>query len=154
MRGSRGSPGIRRRLAELSHTRAVNYDPAELELAHPPAGWTVTDRRQPLPPEPPANAGPGGSWEIARRLIRGYEFADPSIVRAFYDPDAPLAGRNMLLKLQALGLFHLFVGVRVGEVYDQTRPRRPRGARVWVELPHARGSRRDGPDGLGGVEVA
>ncbi len=29
---------------------------------------------------------PRRSCEIARRLMRGYEFADPSIVRAFYDP--------------------------------------------------------------------
>ncbi len=55
------------------------------------------------PAEPPGDARPSGSWEIARRLMRGYEFADPSIVRAYYDPDVPLQGRNMLLKLQALG---------------------------------------------------
>ena len=72
-----------------------------------------------------------GSWEIAGRLIRGYEFADPSVVRAFYDTDAPLAGRNMLLELRALGLVSVHVGVRVGEVYEETRRVDGRHARVF-----------------------
>ena len=58
----------------------------------------------------------GGSWQIAQRLMSGYEFADPSIVRAYYDPAIPLEQRDMLLRLRALGVAHLFVGVRVGEV--------------------------------------
>jgi hypothetical protein len=37
----------------------------------------------------------------------------------------------MLLELKALGLLHLFVGVRVGEVYEQTRDVAGRRARVW-----------------------
>jgi uncharacterized protein (UPF0548 family) len=63
--------------------------------------------------------------------MRGYEFADPSIVRAYYDPDVPLERRNMLLKLQALRVAHLFAGVRVGEVYEETRELAGRPARVW-----------------------
>jgi uncharacterized protein (UPF0548 family) len=73
----------------------------------------------------------GGSWAVARRLMSGYEFADPTIVRAYHDPAVPLARRNMLLKLQALGIVHLFVGVRVGEVYEQTRVLARRRAHVW-----------------------
>jgi uncharacterized protein (UPF0548 family) len=63
--------------------------------------------------------------------MSGYEFADPSIVRAYYDPTLPLQQRNMLLKLQAPGLVHLYVGVRVGEVYEQTREVEGARARVW-----------------------
>jgi hypothetical protein len=63
--------------------------------------------------------------------MRGYEFADPSIVRAYYDPDVSLERRNMLLKLQALGLAHLYVGVRVGDVCDETRALDGRPVRVW-----------------------
>ncbi|HEY2656058.1 MAG TPA: DUF1990 family protein [Solirubrobacteraceae bacterium] len=125
-----GSPAIRRRLAGLP-MRNLNFDPAELAHARPEDGWTITDMCQSLPSEPPGMPIEGGSWNAARALMRGYEFADPSIVRAFYDPAAPLEGRNMLLKLQALGLFWLFVGVRVAEVYDETRST-PRGdIRVW-----------------------
>jgi len=74
---------------------------------------------------------PGGSFETACRLIRGYEFADPSLVRAFYDPDAPLAGRTMLLELRALGLVSVHVGVRVVEVYDDVRDDGGRKARCF-----------------------
>jgi hypothetical protein len=62
--------------------------------------------------------------------MRGYEFADPSIVRATYDPDEPLEDRTMLLELRFHGLrFH--GGVRVSRVYDEERTRDGRTARVW-----------------------
>lgn len=113
-----GSERIRRRLAELA-SRPLNFDPASLQHASPASGWTINDLCEPLPSEPPGSPVEGGSWAIARRLMRGYEFADPSIVRAYYDPEVPLEGRNMLLELRALGIAHKFVGVRVGEVYEK-----------------------------------
>ena len=115
-----GPPRVRRRLAMLPGKR-LNFDPASLEHASPATGWTITDLCQALPSEPPGAPMEGGSWQIARRLMRGYEFADPSIVRAYYDPEAPLQGRNMLLKLQALGIAYLYVGVRVADVYEEVR---------------------------------
>ena len=111
--------------------RPVNYDSDKLDLADPPAGWTVDDRTQPLPSEPPGEPVAGGPWEIAARLIRGYEFADPSIVRARYDPDGPLLGRDMLLELRALGLVSVYVGVRVCEVWNGDQDRGGRRARVF-----------------------
>jgi uncharacterized protein (UPF0548 family) len=117
------------RLRELA-SLPVNYDAAALDLEHPPPGWTVDDRRQPLPSEPPGSPVSGGSWEIARRLIRGYEFADPSVVRAFYEADDPYPGRDMLLELRALGVFKVRVGVRVCDVFDATRTVDGREARV------------------------
>lgn len=125
-----GDAGIRRRLAELAGT-PVNYDPDALDLEHPPTGWHVDQRSQPLPPEPPGDPVPGGSWEIAQRLIRGYEFADPSLVRAHYDPERPLEGREMLLELRALNLVSVYVGVRVVHVYDEVRQLEGRSARVF-----------------------
>jgi uncharacterized protein (UPF0548 family) len=74
---------------------------------------------------------PDGSWEVAGRLIRGYEFADPSLVRAHYDPDRPLEGREMLLELRTLGLIRVYVGVRVVHVYDELRRIDGRAARVF-----------------------
>jgi uncharacterized protein (UPF0548 family) len=120
---------MRPRLQKLS-ALSVNYDPDALDLEHPPPDWTVDDRRQPLPAEPPGASVPGGSWEIARRLIRGYEFADPSMVRAYYEAQDPYPGRDMLLELRALGLFKVRVGVRVCEVFDDTRIVDGREARV------------------------
>ena len=125
-----GPPRVRRRLAALSG-KPLNFDPASLEHASPATGWTITDLCQALPSEPPGAPIEGGSWEIARLLMRGYEFADPSIVRAFYDRDAPLEGRNMLLKLKAFGIAHLYVGVRVGDVYEEVRELDGDRARVW-----------------------
>jgi uncharacterized protein (UPF0548 family) len=125
-----GSAKIQRRLAELAR-KPLNFDLAELADASRRTGWTTTELCQPLPGEPPGMPLPRGSWEIARWLMSGYEFADPSIVRAYYDADIPLERRNMLLRLQALGVAHLFVGVRVGEVYERTRELDGRDARVW-----------------------
>jgi uncharacterized protein (UPF0548 family) len=119
-----------RRLAALAHA-PVNFDPATLDLGSPPAGWHVDDRCQPLPPEPPGDPVPDGSWDVACRLIRGYEFADPSLVRAHYDHDAPLQGRTMLLELRALNLLSVHVGVRVVDIYDEVRTREGREARVF-----------------------
>ncbi len=123
------SPQIRRRLAEL-HGRPLNYDPAALDLGQSPPGWEVDDRRQPLPGEAPGDPVKDGSFEIASRLIRGYEFADPSMVRAFYEPRIPRPGRDMLLELRALGLIRVYVGVRVNDVYDDTREVDGRRVRV------------------------
>lgn len=125
-----GPPRVRRHLAALAG-KQLNFDPASLERASPAAGWTITDLRQTLPSEPPGEPIPDGSWQIARRLMRGYEFADPSIVRAYYDSEEPLNGRNMLLKLQALGIAHLYVGVRVGAVYEEVRELEGDRARIW-----------------------
>jgi uncharacterized protein (UPF0548 family) len=121
--------GIERRLRALAQA-PVNYDPATLDLDAPPPGWHVDDRCQPLPPEPPGDPVPGASWDVARRLIQGYEFADPSLVRAHYERDAPLQGRTMLLELRALNLVSVHVGVRVVDVYDEVRTREGQDARV------------------------
>jgi uncharacterized protein (UPF0548 family) len=124
------TPSIRKRLRRLRNA-PVNYDPAALDLAHPPDGWNVDERCQPLAPEPPGDPIPEGSWETAKRLIYGYEFADPSLVRAHYERDAPFDGREMVLELRALGLIKYYVGVRIVEVYDEVREVDGRRARVF-----------------------
>jgi uncharacterized protein (UPF0548 family) len=118
----------RARLAEL-RGRRLNFDPER--VGHPTAaqGWHVDDLRQPLPHEPPGPPRPGESWDVARHLMRHYEIADPSIVRAFYDDSEPLEGRTMLLELRFWRL-RFPVGVRVGEAYDERRDVGSRAARV------------------------
>jgi uncharacterized protein (UPF0548 family) len=125
-----GPPRVRRMLAELAD-RPLNFDPGVLGEADPADGWRITDLRQPLPAEAAGAPIRDGSWEIARRLMRGYEFADPSIVRAYYDPALALADRNMVLELQALGVLRLLVGVRVAEVYDRECRIAARPVRIW-----------------------
>ena len=121
---------MRRRLARLAD-KPVNYDPAALDLENPPAGWRVDDRHQRLASEAPGEPVADGSFELARRLISGYKFADPSIVRAFYDPELPLAGRDMLLQLRSFAHLRIYVGVRVGDVYEQERQLDGRAVRVF-----------------------
>jgi uncharacterized protein (UPF0548 family) len=125
-----GPPKVQRILAELPN-KPLNFDLPALENPDAQGGWRITDVCQPLPGEPAGPPIEDGSWEIARRLMRGYEFADPSIVRAYYDPEVALEHRNMVLELRALGLVRVFVGVRVGEVYERAPVIEGRRVRVW-----------------------
>jgi uncharacterized protein (UPF0548 family) len=118
----------RARLADLRR-RPLNFDPERYRHVTPADGWHVDDVRQPLSGEPPGPPLPGGSWEIARQLMRHYRVADTSVVRAFYDDSGPLEGRTMLLELRFWRL-RFPVGVRVGEVYDEVRDVAGRPARV------------------------
>ncbi len=113
------------------HDRPINFD---LDTAPGPKaeerGWFADHLCQPLPSEPPGDPVPGGSWEIARRLMQDYEFADPALIRAVYRPEDPLEGRDMLLEGRFAGLtFRL--GVRAGGVHDETRTVDGREVRVW-----------------------
>ena len=93
-------------------------------------GWNVDDYDQALPAEPPGPPSPGGSFEIAQRLMRNYAFADPAMVRAVYDPAGELADRNMLLQVR-FGPLRMFFGCRVGTIVDETRTIDGRDVRVW-----------------------
>jgi uncharacterized membrane protein/uncharacterized protein (UPF0548 family) len=119
----------RRALDEL-HDKGLNFHLEQRSDFTPANGWNVDDYRQPLPPEPPGRPLPDGSWQAARRLIRDYAFADPSIIRAIYYPDRPLAQRDMLLEGRFLGL-RFYFGCRVGGVNDQLRTIHARQVQVW-----------------------
>lgn len=104
------------RLAAL-HGLARNFDPAEPKT--PATGWrrhsseTTVARETAGPPEP---AGP---FERARDAITHYEFSDPRIVTAHFDPATPLHGRRMLLELRTLGLRFL-AGTVVAAVREES----------------------------------
>jgi uncharacterized protein (UPF0548 family) len=112
------------------HEKALNFDPPERGSDLAAQGWRLDEYRQPLPAEPPGAPLSNGSWEAARRLMLDYEFADPGIIRAVYEQDTPLEGRDMLLKARFWGL-SFDLGVRVGGVVDETRDVDGRAARVW-----------------------
>jgi len=122
----RGSPS---RLAGL-HGREVNFDASRSEEHTREAGWHVDDMSADLPGEPSGDPVEGGSWRTACRLIDDYQLADPSTVRAVFDRDAPLEGRDMLLEIRFLVL-RVHAGVRVGTPYDETRVLDGRRARVF-----------------------
>jgi uncharacterized protein (UPF0548 family) len=127
--GLLGHPEARRALDDL-HNKKPNFDLGQRAQFTAEKGWRIDHYRQSLPSEQPGPPLPGGSWEIAQRLMRDYEFADPRIIRAVYYPDRPLEQRNMLLEGRFLGLrFHF--GVRVGGVLDETRRINDHDVRVW-----------------------
>ncbi|MEW2354081.1 DUF1990 family protein [Spirillospora sp. NPDC029432] len=120
---------MRRRHAGL-HRLPLNFDPGRHDMTRPEDGWHVDDYRQPLPAEPPGPPVPGGSWEIACRLARNYEYADPGIIREICRSGAPEPGRNMLLEGRFYGL-RFYLGLRVGDVVDGIIEQDGRRARVW-----------------------
>jgi uncharacterized protein (UPF0548 family) len=121
------SSGVTRRLAAL-RGRRVNFDPA---APHPESeGWRVDQYREALPSEAPGPPVVGGPFQIAQTLLRKYRVADPTMVRAYYDEDAPLEGRDMLLELRFL-CFRTFGGCRVGPITDESRDVHGRPVQVW-----------------------
>jgi uncharacterized protein (UPF0548 family) len=120
--------GSRRRLADLRR-RPVNFDASRSGEYTRETGWHVDDMSATLPSEPSGEPVEGGSWLVARRLLHDYQMADPGRVRAVFDRDAPLEGRDILLEIRFL-LLRFHVGVRVGTPYDE--PRLVDGRRVRV----------------------
>jgi len=108
----------------------VNFDPGAVEVSDPKIGWHVDDLIETLPSEASGPPVEGGSWETARELMRSYQVADPARVHATFRREEALSGRDMLLRIRYLGL-RFNVGVRVGEVYDETRVLDERRARVF-----------------------
>jgi uncharacterized protein (UPF0548 family) len=121
-----GHRAARRALARLASAR-LNFDTAALGEG---SGWHRDDMIEPLPREAPGPPVEDGAWSIARRLMLEYQMADPARVRATYRPGAPLEGRDMLLTIRFAGL-RLREGVRVGEVYEESRTVDGREARVF-----------------------
>jgi uncharacterized protein (UPF0548 family) len=131
--GAAPSDGVdRRRLARLRNLaeRRLNFDPALLEARPDEHGWHNDDLVEPLPSEPSGPPAEGGSWQVARDLMDSYQLADPGVVTATYDESAPLAGRDMLLRISFKGL-PLWVGVRVAQDYEETRVVEGREVRVF-----------------------
>lgn len=111
--------------------KKLNFDATDRAAATShQKGWHIDDYCQSLPPEAPGESEPDGSFAAAQRLMLGYEFADPAIIRAIYEQDSPLEGRDMLLEARWHGLTFRF-GVRVTDVTDEIRTVDGRPVRVW-----------------------
>jgi uncharacterized protein (UPF0548 family) len=107
-----------RSLVKLA-SRSVNFEPREAEPPVDSSEWRIDEMVEPLPHEKPGPPEPSGSWEVAKRIMNSYQLADPRTVTGVYARDAPLSGRDMLLKIR-YGPLRFRVGVRVGEVTEQT----------------------------------
>jgi uncharacterized protein (UPF0548 family) len=101
--------------------RRVNFTRDEVDDT-----WHHDEERTRIGEETPGPPEPDGLWETACRLVEAYEQADPRTIRAVYDPDTPLEGRDLLLEGRFLVL-RFYMGVRITDVIDQ----RQDGMRVW-----------------------
>jgi uncharacterized protein (UPF0548 family) len=117
------------RLAALAE-REVNFDARDVDSLVGEAGWRVDDMIEALPHEGSGPPAQGGSWQVARKVMEDYQLADPRVVTAFYDHQAPMPGRDMLLRIRFAGL-RLWVGVRIDDVYEQTLELDGRQAHVF-----------------------
>lgn len=131
--GSSSVDGVDRCRLEGLHDlaeRRLNFDPTVLVQRPDERGWHYDDLVEPLPAEAPGPPVDGGSWQVARELMDSYQLADPGVVTATYDKSAPLAGRDILLRISFKGL-PLWVGVRVGDDYEETRDVEGRQVRIF-----------------------
>jgi uncharacterized protein (UPF0548 family) len=88
----------------------LNFEPRPLSEYTPANGWHADALSQALP---------DGSFAVAARLVREYAMADPALVRARFDRDAPLLGRLMTLQLRFHGLLSVKARVKVTQVWDE-----------------------------------
>lgn len=92
----------------------------------PDAGWSRHYSRATIAREPAGPPLPGGPFAQAWEYVGRYAFSDPRIVRAHFDPAAPLDGRVMLVEVLVLGLRYLnpVVVARVRNFSDETHSMR------------------------------
>ncbi len=93
--------------------RNFEDDPSELESR---SGWYSYKSESTLgraPTGPPVDDGP---FERACAALSRYRFSDTRIVQAYFDDDAELLGRPMVLILRAFRGLRFVTGVRVGAV--------------------------------------
>lgn len=121
--------GGRPELAELA-TRSVNFDASRIDEYAGQSGWQVDDMVEALPPEASGPPAARGSWQVARDVMINYQLADPAVVTAVFDKTTPFPGRDMLLTIRYAGL-RFKVGVRVGDVYEETVDLNGRQVRIF-----------------------
>jgi uncharacterized protein (UPF0548 family) len=96
---------------------ARNFDepPGELARRH---GWNQYRSEAVIAYEAPGPPVPDGYFARARVAISNYQFSDPAIVRAHFDPRVPLPQRPMLLEIRVLLLRYL-CGVLIAAVEEE-----------------------------------
>lgn len=92
---------LKARLERVATARR-NFDAPDDEMtaAH---GWHHYHSESVSAHEPEGDA----CFERARAALADYQFSDPGIVEAHFEPDTPLLGRRILLEIKVLGLRYL-----------------------------------------------
>jgi uncharacterized protein (UPF0548 family) len=112
------APDDARLLADLAG-RPVNFDPVAAREPIDASRWRIDEIVERLPHETPGPPLPSGPLAVARRNMDDYQLADPRVVTGVYSRNAPLAGRDILLRIH-YGPLRFPVGVRVGEPLEES----------------------------------
>lgn len=107
------------RIAGLSDL-AYNYDAKQYEASADKLGWNIDKHSAAIGRESPGPPSENGPFARAKEAIRSYQFPDPKLISALYDPEQELAGRNMLMKARFAGITFFF-GVRITRVIDERK---------------------------------
>lgn len=97
-----------------------NYDVKTYESSADKLGWKIDHHHAEIGREPPGKPLKRGPFSKAVQAIRSYEFPDPRLIRALFNPGDELHGRNMLMEARFLG-FTFYFGVRVVAIIDELR---------------------------------
>ena len=122
------APDVERALTALRELD-LNFDPTDLAGLRRDPAWHVDHYRKELPPERVGEPEDGGSWSAARHLSMEYEFVDPRLAHAYFDPGEAFEHRTMLLDIRFWGL-RIYSGVRIGGIDEGIRTEAGRSARV------------------------
>lgn len=112
------------RLRALSSV-ARNFTERDEDMT-PERGWKRQYSRSLVAREKPGPAERGGPFERLSVVLRNYEFSDPRIVTAHFNPEEQFEGRRFLLELKVPGLRYL-----CGTVVAAVREESPEGSPVY-----------------------
>jgi hypothetical protein len=103
-----------RELAALDY----NYDAKVFEASQDRLGWKIDSYHEVVGQEESGPPVQDGAYQRLKNAIQVYQFPNPHLIHAVFDPDSKLEGRNMLLIAHFMGFTFQF-GVRVVRVYDE-----------------------------------
>lgn len=82
-------------------------------------GWHRYSSEATIARSTPGLPAEEGLFERGRVAVANYEFSDPRILIAHFDPEVPLPERHILLEMRALRVFRFLGGVVVGAVRSE-----------------------------------
>jgi uncharacterized protein (UPF0548 family) len=108
---------LKARLQALGGLQRNFSDPVEQMTLD--RGWHHYSSEAVIAQGPPGVPEEKGLFERGRMAVANYEFSDPGIVIAHFDPEVPLPKRYILLEMRALRVLHYLGGVVVGAVRSE-----------------------------------
>ncbi len=112
-------------------TLGFNYDEKIYHASQDKRGWNVDRYHTSLASEPIGEPVLNGPFEASKSALALYQFSDTRLVQAYFDPELPIEGRNMLLLGKFAGFTFPF-GVRVTAVIDEMKTNESgQSIKVW-----------------------